>query len=65
MNLPASISLFSNANDLAVELDLVIGHVVLDCTVLLHAAHIVTDSAHDARIKKVKDPGREWKLTEF
>ena len=65
MNLLASITLFSNANDLAVEQYLVIGHVVLGETVLLHAAHIVPDPTHDARVKEVKDPGREWKLTEF
>ena len=65
MNLPASISLFSNANDLAAERDLVVVHVVLGDAVLLHAAHVMTDPTHNARVKKVKDPRGKWKLTKF
>ena len=64
LSLLAPILLFSYANYLAGEVNLVIGHVV-GLGGLLHRAHAVSHPAHDARVEKIEYPRREWKLTKL
>ena len=65
MNLPASISIFSYANNLAVEFYRILADVESLVTCCLQVTVIMSQPAHQAGVKEVKYSGREWKLSEL
>ena len=65
MNLPASISIFSYANNLAVEFYRILVDVESLVTCCLQVTVIMSQPAHQAGVKEVKYSGREWKLSEL
>ena len=65
MNLPASISIFSYANNLAAEFYRILPDVESLTARSLEFTVVMSQAAHQAGVKEVKYSGREWKLSEL
>ena len=65
MNLPASIPIFSYANNLAVEFYRIRPHVESLVTCFLEFTVVMSDAAHQAGVKEVKYSGGEGELSEL